>query len=883
MMPKFVILGALLAAAGSGPLAAQDAPEPLGADLEAAFVWLDRFDPFDTSSLPYGHLLNGTWWQTTGDLPVGEEIRGFLLADDGADLRFRGVDLHVRRVRRKASPLRHERVDFEPADPGADARSLAAEFRASLPRRMGRGVDPDHTLPATTEALLLARACARRGLAVEARELAAAVAAYEKGEGPLSLLEDGLRFGWWWQTLLALGDPGVSRTEIVERCRRHREFFPDGTLPRDVERLERGLASLVEEEAAAARVERAGAGIPDADDAQIASWTRALRDQTAPVIDHEFNDALAVSPHVAGAPEPPSRRLQAAGLRAVPRLIEAVANDRPSRCVYSTSRRGGAVWVVLIGELAQQTLEEILCADFDPTAEEPQASPGIRLRTVQAKAWSHWEKVQAHGEEAVLVETAAAGTSSSLKASKRLKEKFPDRAADAALRGARAAATASERETLVTDAGTLTGDAAIAFLLEELTRGPFLVGRVAAAEALHRRGRPEALAVMVAQWRTWPSAEPEPIRSLPADAPPAFAAAIRRAEEGSARLKHLIFLVSSGTAAALRAILDVPPPVEGTFSFPMSFAHTIFPEGEPADPAAAEDRREAARILEEILVRDLEIAARGAGEREVERAAKVAAALAGRWPGRYVFDEAATPRVRERQIATIRNAGRSRSGQPPVPVPEAPRVEPVPDEVSEPVLDAIAGAADAEERRLAIERLLALGPGAQPAAHRRLEGLPAEHAARADLQGAIQALANTVIEARVQEGPEPVPEAVAKRLATLRGRPLAAADIIDLFLHAVAETLESGRGVVLGIERPGAATGILVGLTILPSTGGGSSCQFAASIRAGGESFGGGSGAGGEPTWTEPAHLDDERLGIERALAAAPERPVVIRLERVVR
>src|SRR5262249_55503082 len=54
-------------------------------------------------------------------------------------------------------------------------------------------------------------------------------------------------------------------------------------------------------------------------------------------------------------------------------------------------------------------------------------------------------------------------------------------------------------------------DAPVPFLLSELKEGPYTYGRLVAARSLHRRGRREGLAAMIAEWQGQrPKRQPKP-------------------------------------------------------------------------------------------------------------------------------------------------------------------------------------------------------------------------------------------------------------------------------------------------------------------------------------------------------------------------------------
>lgn len=109
--------------------------------------------------------------------------------------------------------------------------------------------------------------------------------------------------------------------------------------------------------------------------------------------------------------------------------------------------------------------------------------------------------MQEKGEKQVLIEGTEKGDENAPSQGTLLAEKYPEEALEAIVEGARKAKDPWARTDLVRIAGDSEGDVPVPFLLHEIKWGPFLVSRVAAATALHTRGRPEAVAAMIADWK----------------------------------------------------------------------------------------------------------------------------------------------------------------------------------------------------------------------------------------------------------------------------------------------------------------------------------------------------------------------------------------------
>jgi hypothetical protein len=85
-----------------------------------------------------------------------------------------------------------------------------------------------------------------------------------------------------------------------------------------------------------------------------------------------------------------------------------------------------------------------------------------------------------------------------------LASKYPDVALSALCNGIRNTTDPERRAMLVMVLGDIPGDGPVPFLLKEMNDGPFIDARIQAAQALFRRGRPEAVPAMIREWRKGP-------------------------------------------------------------------------------------------------------------------------------------------------------------------------------------------------------------------------------------------------------------------------------------------------------------------------------------------------------------------------------------------
>src|SRR5688572_13398626 len=96
-------------------------------DLEEVFVLIDRFDPLDTSSLPFVEVSTGRWISYyDSDPPVNTYRHGFLLDDRDGRFTVRGVDLGTETLAATGGgAAEHERVGYVRKDMKAHAMQFA--------------------------------------------------------------------------------------------------------------------------------------------------------------------------------------------------------------------------------------------------------------------------------------------------------------------------------------------------------------------------------------------------------------------------------------------------------------------------------------------------------------------------------------------------------------------------------------------------------------------------------------------------------------------------------------------------------------------------------------------------------------------------------------
>jgi len=144
-------------------------PETRTPSQDDVFALLDAFDPLDTSTLPFVRVATGRWrdqeHEDYSDPPRNRYRFGFLVSDDGGRFTVRCVDLTRETLAKtpEGTP-EHERVGYEDLDLASYAREFKARLTAEEePIESRFYLSPDPTMEPAAEALLLARACERRG------------------------------------------------------------------------------------------------------------------------------------------------------------------------------------------------------------------------------------------------------------------------------------------------------------------------------------------------------------------------------------------------------------------------------------------------------------------------------------------------------------------------------------------------------------------------------------------------------------------------------------------------------------------------------------------------------------------------------------------------
>ncbi|MBN2498187.1 MAG: hypothetical protein JXR96_26590 [Deltaproteobacteria bacterium] len=874
-MKRPVLLCSILALALAAPMAS---PGP-DAQADEAFGWFQGLGLPDLAGKPFVRVATGEWIQTGAAPPRNTFVLAFLRSERAGRFELLTVDLFERAFEKTpAGTAEHLQVGYARLDFDSELRALldrlaSQDAETRWQQRFGE------RLSLRAELFVLACYAHANGRPALAREIfARAIRTDAHGRrlaspaaDPLSELQKDLGHAMMWRAVEAFGDPRVGREALLARFEAIGAHYP---ACEHVERAAKTAAALrrmiAEDEAHRAQPLES---LPQEE--KIAELVFQLRDQNGQQWSQPGACDVFLDPR---GERSPAHQLAAIGYPAVPRLIAALEDGRPTRSVGFHRDFYFSHYVLTVGDCARAVLERIAGRSFYQRACTgcSMTRDGKAADTkAQVEAW--WAELRAGGERALLVKAAARGDAQSPSQASRLLRLYPDAALQAVRQGARRAEDAWVRTALVDIAAAVPGDAPIDFLREELDRGPELAARVAAARGLHSRSRPEAAAAMIREWR-------------------------RVAKSGPGVEELIAFLAGCGRAEAVRALgedlrdrpVGIRLAVVSAFGESASFSSFSTGQGGGLQPAGR-----AAGLPEDVRV-EIEALLVAALDDETERVG-----MSGSWDGksfsdpricdvaghvlskvfakRCDFDLSASILVRDRQRIACTNAWLRARGRPLRPLPASKRIAPVDPARIAPLLAALRGgsAAEVEAAEAAVS---AIGLPALEALQGLARELPADHPARARVGPLARRIACTLSELEFSGPVEPDGE-LAALARSLKGKPLAAEGLVVLLrrfanrqppgasaLRLRAVRHEDGCGVHLRIELDrsrsrqegsckGWATAQRVGLGSEDLLGSFGSCSLEHAREA--EAY-------------ESLHA-----AISKALAAPPELPFIIRASLV--
>jgi hypothetical protein len=289
---------------------------------------------------------------------------GFLLAEDATSWTVLRMDLWTETIRRDGDggAMKIETLDLAGVAAAAAKRLHGSEDGHGgvdeLRDRMVRGMSV--RLGEHAEALALARHCAENGLDRAAKDLLEAARRLPRlrdgasVEGAIEeIAADELAESVLWKITLDFGETSVPRTQLLERMRAWRRSFPKSEHAPMADEAVRILEAMVGEDAA-------HAPLSDAAMAKLALDARArelifrLRDQPGGQSIQPGSPSIFC--YFGRADDTPADGLVAMGTDAVPALIDALVDERFTRCVGFWRDFCFSHYVVRVGDAALEIL-----------------------------------------------------------------------------------------------------------------------------------------------------------------------------------------------------------------------------------------------------------------------------------------------------------------------------------------------------------------------------------------------------------------------------------------------------------------------------------------------------------------------------------------------
>jgi hypothetical protein len=442
---------------------------------------------------------------------------------------------------------------------------------------------------------------------------------------------------------------------------------------------------------------------------------------------------------------------------------------------------------------------------------------GVSQARRNAEAW--YAELQKKGEKRLLIEATERGDEQSHEQATRLVERYPDVALQAILVGVKAAHDSWSRDLLVATVGEIKGDGPLPFLLQEVSEGPYSSGRLFAAESLHKRGRPEGVAAMIAEWESRQPKRPAHQDQGTKDG--------ERPEAGLPSVAE--FLAGCGKIEAIKALAKdlCQRPVALRMTVIFSFGESLAGGDawhRPGERHNADDAKGVREAIVDLLVASLDDTEERTGMSGTwygwsysdPRICDVAGQMLNHLDSKmYAFDVSASLARRDSNLIELKNVWRLDHGLMPLPLPVPRTISEVPETKLGPLVDRLLSAPPA--RRTDVEREIEkLGLGALPGVQRRLQK-PGDKTdpQRAILEHLARRIACIIDKAEIgQDSPKPDSTLRAK-LAAMKGRSFDPALFFEL-VQLSDQNLPAGvHGLRICVDRAGDGTGVAVKVYLL--------------------------------------------------------------------
>ncbi|HYT92499.1 MAG TPA: hypothetical protein VEL76_27535 [Gemmataceae bacterium] len=907
-----VLLGMLTC---SAHVRADDAPRPAvkstAAERTKAFEWFSGLGYPDVKGRKYVRVATGDWFQAGNAPPTNTHQRGFVLAEEGE--RFTVLTLSLAEPKYKRTPAdtpSYKQVGYTATELKTGATAYLENLRKPPKEQQwdaqGFGGVGLHL---RTQTFVLAWACWRHGLNELAAGLFDEAARTPTGYGYnpdtppkeplLDLVAADLAHTEMWRAVLACGEAEIPRLELLKRFEHITKHYPASAHLKDAKAAAAVLRRMIHEDAEHAKAAKPFAKLRKQE--QIAELIFQLREQNG----HQFMQpgACDIFDRIAGKEDTPAHKLVKFGYDAVPQLIEHLDDDRFTRSIGFHRNFYFSHHVLRVSDCALVILERIASRTFWRATSTFSYMSMDQKNAETKKAVQQWyEELKQKGEKQLLIEAVARGNRDSYDQATRLVERYPKDALPALLAGVKAAKDRWTRDLLVATIAELQQDAVLPFLFRELKEGPSAYGRLLAARSLHKRGRPEGLKAMIAEWQgKW-------VRPKPA--PGTTENEIEGPEGNLVSIAH--FLAGCGDVEAIAALAkdlrQRPVPIRmavvscfgtaGNMHMAGAGGMLTFGEGK-----TAELPREVRATIEKLLVAELDDTAEQIGvsgnwngksftdPRICDVAANVLSDLK---PKKYRFDLGAPLMQRDRTIVELKNVWRTAQGMPPLPLPKFRQVARAPDDQLRALLDRLLQAADGDRRRVEVE-IEALGLGALPGTLEQITRTSKKED-QAVLGQLARRLATIVDGVHFADGPVKVDTQVASRFTALKGKPFDPERFVSAVRASLNRLPKGAAALRIAVDRAEDGTGITVTVSLFdaarasevgnagsitpakpPAPGERLGWNFTEHVATGTKGLHGASGVTSRGQWQD-ADQSSLRQALVDACAADPQEPISVRL-----
>lgn len=616
------------------------------------FAWFDQLgiEDFSKAQLVRVRITSST----RGNKYEPDEPRGFLLWQRDTKCRVLLNDLTVASLDRKDSRLHKDGApDWHPVSPDAEVNSLLRVLAKNTPALEYEDLHHVYMdrIDLRAQAFVLARFCAARGREDLSVRLLRTIAPLWEQQQHLTMeeaLQRQIGRALDWRATLAMADREVSRRALAAMFQNIVDHCPKSFLPEEQAATAGLLLKMAAEDDTHAKVS-AEEFAKLSPEEQAHELVFQLRDDYTVELDAWTRPWPSAQPQGNGA----VHKLAALGHAAVPVLLQAIEDDRPSRDVV----RGLAARSRSIRELAVNALDEIAGVrlwELVPRTDTMTESASWRELSSVAAEW--WKIVQDKGEEAWLCAQVKSGGPGAAACLDALNKRFPNDAAKLTLIAIPKVDEPAARAEMLMRLRDVDTAEVNDFLLSEAISGPTLGNRVAAAYLLNQRHRGEGAMAMIEEAGKLPeSIQLDPLLlSAAAPSPDTY----RVSEDPECGAQLLMFLLFSDSPEAIQKLQDLLPRCATQTRFMIlnqcgSRLNTLATfKNTPASPATL-------LALEALLASALqdETSLKGTTYYKVKliNIADFAAVQLNRhWPAKYRYSIHSPADVRVRQLAALR-------------------------------------------------------------------------------------------------------------------------------------------------------------------------------------------------------------------------------------